>query len=85
MNKKEKFHVAKALAQAFLRAGNSIDGQVAIGNAANIVALGLQQANAKNTQTELLHLFQAIVAQLAQHGDNPGSLTSITVDGISYP
>lgn len=85
MNKKEKFHLAKALAQSLYRARKSIEAQTAVGTAVNLVALELSLANGKNDQQEFMNLYQSIVGLVIQHGDHPGELTSATVGGISYP
>lgn len=85
MNKKEKFHLAKALAQSMYRARKSVEAQVTVGSLVNVVALELELANGRNPRQEFMDLYQTIVGLTIQHGDLPGELTSVEVGGISYP
>jgi len=86
MTKKDKFIVARAIAQAFLDGDKRSDeAQHFLNNLTVILKQDLEEAYPKFKGDAFVSLIQTAIALGLQHGNAPGRLTSIESNGITYP
>ena len=85
MNKKEKFIIARAVAQAFYNGRQSSEVQTALNQIKADLRNDLEGADPKFDGEEFIQLINTATAHAIQHGNAGGRLSSIQTGGKTFP